>query len=146
MNEKDIFIKFLKGKDLKLTRQREQILQTFLKTEKHVSTEELYKIINKKDLSIGQATVFRTLKLLHEAGIAREVNLGGKIVRFEHTYGHKHHDHLICTECGRLVEAMDVNIEQLQDKLCKKFGFISKDHKLEIFGICKYCSKKGSER
>lgn len=143
MNEKDIFIKFLKGKDLKLTRQREQILQAFLKTEKHVSTEELYKIINKKDSSIGQATVFRTLKLLHKAGIAREVNLGGKIIRFEHSYGHKHHDHLICMECGRLIEAMDSNIEQLQDKLCKEFGFMPKDHKLEIFGVCKHCNKKG---
>ncbi|MBP7088066.1 MAG: transcriptional repressor [Candidatus Omnitrophica bacterium] len=142
MKEKDIFIKFLKGKNLKLTRQREQILQAFLKTEKHVSTEELYKIISKKYPSIGQATVFRTLKLLHEVGIAREVSLGDKTIRFEHNYGHRHHGHLICTDCGRLVEAIDDNIEQFQEKLCKKFGFIAKDYKFEILGLCKHCNRK----
>lgn len=139
--EKTIFIDFLKGKDLKLTKQREVILDVFLKIEKHLSTEELYKIVRSKDKNIGQATVFRTLKLLCQAQIAREIDLGDKIKRFEHKYGHKHHDHLICTKCGKYIEALDTDIERLQNELCKRFSFKPAKHRLEIFGICKMCHK-----
>ena len=93
----------------------------------------------KKDPKIGHTTVFRTLRLLCEAGIAREVDLGCKVTRYELVFGHGHHDHLVCTRCGKFVEAMDNRIEKLQDKLCKRFGFLSEKHKLEIFGICRKC-------
>lgn len=140
--EIDIFIDFLKKKDLKLTNQRGEILETFIKTEKHLTVEELYNIIKRKDPNVGQATVFRTLKLICEAGIAREVDLGDKKIRYEHKYGHQHHDHLVCVKCGRSIEVMDPEIERLQSRLCKKFGFISQKHKMEIFGICKRCKAK----
>ena len=140
--EKDIFTGFLKEKGLKLTGQREEVLSAFLKTEKHVSVEELYDAIKKKEPAIGHATVFRTLKLLKDAGIARQVDLGQRMVRYEHKYGHEHHDHLICVNCGRLVEACDERIESLQDALCKRYGFLPKSHKMEIFGLCSRCRKK----
>tara|TARA_B100000315_G_C14313960_1_gene467639 strand:- start:17 stop:451 length:435 start_codon:yes stop_codon:yes gene_type:complete len=140
--EHQIFVDFLKTKGLKLTQQRDQILKAFLKTEKHLSAEDLYKIIEKENPAIGQATVFRTLKLLKEAGIAREIDLGDKRIRFEHGWGHKHHDHLICQRCSKLVEAVDPKIEELQNTLCKKFGFTPRSHKLQIFGICKECRRK----
>lgn len=134
-----VFHDFLTGKSLKLTRQRERILTVFLESGKHLSAEELYDILKKEDPSIGQATVFRTLKLLCDAEIASVVNLGNKTIRYEPKFGHEHHDHLCCLKCGRFIEAMDSEIEKLQEKLCRKFGFEPKWHRLEIFGLCKDC-------
>ena len=137
--EVDLFIDFLRKKKLKLTKQREEVLSVFLNTDRHLSVEDLYNIVKKKDPSIGQVTVFRTLKLLSEADIAKEVNFGDKKIRYEHKYGHQHHDHLICTECGRFIEAVDPEIEKLQNSLCRKFGFTPKNHRMQIFGLCKKC-------
>ncbi len=134
-----IFIRYLNKYDLKLTDQRKIILGVFLKTERHLSVEDLYNIAKKKDSSIGQATVFRTLKLLCEADIAKEVDLGDGKKRYEHKYGHEHHDHLVCLKCGRFIEAVDSRIEKLQGALCRKHGFLPRRHKMEIFGICKKC-------
>ncbi len=137
-----LFIDFLKKKGLKLTPQRERVLTIFLDQEKHLTVEDLYNIIKKKDPSLGQATVFRTLKLLVEAQIAGEVDFGDKKIRYEHKYGHKHHDHIICTECGKCIEAANPKIEELQNKLCEKFSFKVISHRLKIFGICKQCQRK----
>ncbi|MFH1782258.1 MAG: transcriptional repressor [Candidatus Omnitrophota bacterium] len=140
--EMNVFIEYLKKKDLKLTDQRKEILDTFFKVDKHLSVEDLYVIVKKRDKTIGQATVFRTMKLLCEADIAKEVDLGDKIVRYEHKYGHDHHDHLICTKCGTFIEAVDERIEKLQEDLCKRFDFTPKRHKMDIFGFCKKCKSK----
>jgi len=140
--ELGIFIDYLRKKDLKLTEQRKEILNVFLKTERHLSVEDLYNIAKRKDPNIGQATVFRTLKLLQEADIAKEVDLGDGKIRYEHKYGHEHHDHLICIRCGRFVEAVDPKIEKLQDNLCKRHGFLPQRHKMEIFGICSKCNTR----
>lgn len=137
--ELDVFLNFLKTKDLKLTAQREKILEIFLKTERHVTTEELYEIIKKKSPDIGQATVFRTLRLMCQARIAEEVDLGDKKIRYEHKYGHEHHDHLVCTKCGRFIEVKEPEIESLQNKLCKKNNFLPQKHSMKIFGICNKC-------
>jgi len=142
LEEKTIFIHFLRRKGLKLTRQRQEILKAFLKIEKHLSTEDLYEVIKRKDPSIGQATVFRTLRLLSQAGMAREINLGDRRVKFEHAHGHRHHDHLVCKACSKLIEAVDPEIERLQDDLCKKFDFTPTSHRLQIFGICNQCKTK----
>lgn len=143
IKEQNVFIDFLKKKSLKLTSQRQIILRIFLATEKHISVEELYDIVKKKDSGIGLATVFRTLKLLRDAGIAKEVDLGDKKTRYEHKYGHEHHDHIICVRCGKFIEVVDPEIESLQEKLCKKIGFLAEKHKMEIFGICKKCRAEG---
>ena len=140
-NELEIFIDYLRKKDLKLTDQRRLILKVFLKTERHLSVDDLCDIVRKKDLGIGHTTIFRTLKLLREADIAKEVNLGDGKTRYEHKYGHEHHDHLICVKCGRFIEAMDSKIERLQSELCKKYGFLPQRHKMQIFGLCKKCRR-----
>ena len=134
-----VFVDYLRKKHLKLTDQRNAILNVFLKTERHLSVDDLYDIVRKKDSSIGHATVFRTLKLLSEAGIAKEVNLGDGKTRYEHKYDHEHHDHLVCLECGKFIEAVDSKIEKLQEELCKRHGFVPQQHTMEIFGICKKC-------
>ena len=140
-NVRDVFVGFLKAKKLKLTRQREVILNAFSKTGRHLSADDLYDIVRKKDPGIGHATVFRTLKLLCEANIAKEVDLGDKRLRYEPKLGDDHHDHLVCLKCGSLIEAVDQEIERLQKKLCKKFDFQPIRYRMEIFGLCKKCRK-----
>ena len=140
--EVDILINFLNNKNLKLTNQRKIILEAFLKTEKHVSVDDLYDIIRKNSPDIGHATVFRTLRLFRNAGIAKEADLGDKRTRYEHKYGHNHHDHLICVQCGKFIEVLDEEIEKLQNQLCKRAGFLPQRHKMEIFGICRQCRAK----
>lgn len=137
-----IFGDFLKHKNLKFTSQRAVILRCFLSTHRHLSVEDLYSMVKKNNTDIGQATVFRTLKLLVESGLACEVHLGDKRVRYEHKFGHSHHDHLVCIQCGKFIEVVEPRIEKLQDSLCKKFGFSLQKHKLDIYGVCKECGSK----
>lgn len=138
----EVFSKYLRSKGLKLTHQRGEILKVFLRTEKHMTTEGLYDIVRKKSPQIGHATVFRTLKLMCEAGLARRVGLGDKVAKFEHKLGHPHHDHLLCNICGKCIEAADEQIEKLQIKLARRFSFTPTSHKMEIYGVCKDCKSK----
>ena len=137
--EFQIFDEFIRTKGLRHTAQRDTILAVFLATEKHVSAEELYKLVRKKDSSIGYTTVYRTMKLLSESGLCGETEFGDGVLRFEHKYGHEHHDHLICVKCGKFIEAADPEIERLQENMVKRHGFKSLKHKLEVFGICRKC-------
>jgi Fur family ferric uptake transcriptional regulator len=102
--ERAVFAEFIRSKNLKRSDQRQQIMEVFLKTERHLTAEELYNMVKKKNPSIGYATIYRTMKLLTEAGLCRELHVEDGITRYEHLYNHKHHDHLICTECGKFVE------------------------------------------
>lgn len=137
----DKFSNFLKKKNLHMTLQRKAILESFILADTHVSADELSIIVKKKHKDIGQTTVFRTLKLLCEAGIAQQVTFHDKIIRFERKIDDSHHDHLICSKCGHLIEAMDPKIEELQNKLCEQFGFTPLFHRMEIFGLCKTCKQ-----
>lgn len=134
-----IFNQFIESKGLRHTPQREKVLDIFLTTERHVSVDELYKLVRKKDRRIGYTTVYRTMKLLSESGLCGEIDFGDGILRYEHKYGHQHHDHLICIKCGRFFEVINLKIEKLQDNLAKEYRFIPLKHKLQIFGICRRC-------
>ena len=137
--EIELFEDYIRSKNLRHSEQRIQILEVFLKSEKHLTADELYRMVKKKNPSIGTATVYRTLKVLRESGLCRELKLDDGTTRYEHLYGHKHHDHLVCTHCGSLVEVVDPEIEKMQIKLAKAHGFYIKSHKLEMYGICKRC-------
>jgi Fur family ferric uptake transcriptional regulator len=137
--EQKIFDGFVKDKGLKHSGQRKDILLTFLKTEKHLSADELYALVKKKSPRIGIATVYRTLKLLCESGLSSELRLADGSVRYEHFYGHEHHDHLVCVKCGNFTEVLDPEIEKLQERLAKKEGFSLQGHKLLMYGICRKC-------
>ena len=140
-----VFEKYLSQKNLQFTPQREKILRLFLTTEKHLSLDEMALLVKKKHPRIGYSTVFRTLKLLSDSGIAREIDFGDHVVRYEHKLAHEHHDHLICIRCGRFEEAVDPEIEQLQEKLVKKRGYTMVSHRMEIFGLCGNCREKKKE-
>ncbi|MBW8039629.1 MAG: transcriptional repressor [Planctomycetes bacterium] len=137
------FNQFLRQKGLRRTKQRDELVEVFLRTEKHLSTQDLFDIVRKKDKDVGYATVARTLKLLAESGLCRVVDFGDGVQRFEHKYGHEHHDHLICLKCGRFVEIYSKKLEKLQDEIVKKHGYIQEYHKLHIFGLCPRCGKPG---
>jgi len=140
--EKQIFEDFLLKKNLRETPQRGLILGEFLKREEHTTAEELYDIVKKRDRTIGQATVYRVLKLLCEAGLAREVDFGDGVMRYEHLYGHGHHDHLICRSCGNSVAVCDPVIEELQSRLAAQHGFQLLDHEMYLYGLCEDCRGK----
>lgn len=139
----DYFKRYLKQEKLKLTRQRTAIAQMFLAKKGHICIDELYYTLRKKYPQIGHTTVYRTIKLLKNAKIAAEVNFTGKRKRFEQALDRKHHDHFICQKCGKVIEFFDPELEEKQEKLCKKYKFKSDRHQMQIFGICAKCQKRG---
>lgn len=139
--KKKIFRDFITQKGLKSTRQRDIILDTFLSSERHMSIEELYLKLRAKHPNIGYATVYRTLKLFAESGIAREMQFGDGQTRYEHVGEGEHHDHLVCTRCGTIIEFENEAIEKLQDDVAKLHDFLIQTHKLELYGLCGKCRK-----
>ncbi|MDR3073642.1 MAG: transcriptional repressor [Deltaproteobacteria bacterium] len=136
------FTEYIAANGLKFTPQRRLIVAVFLRQDGHLSTEDLYDKVRKEDPSIGQATVYRTLKLFCESGLAKEVNFGDGMARYEKTIDAPHHDHLICIACGRQVEFMDNEIEALQEALAAKNGFLLTSHHMYLYGVCPACRKK----
>ncbi len=123
---------------LKSTQQREAIVDLFLKSKGHMSIEELLTRVRKRAPKVGYATVYRTMKLLTECGIAAARQFGDGQTRFEVMGGdHKHHDHLICTECGLILEFENDSIEKMQEEVAAKLGgFKLVRHKMELYGLC----------
>ena len=146
--EQEVFLQHIQKKGLKRTAQRDLILDTFLRMEVHLSSEDLYRLVKQEDPTIGQTTVYRTLKLLTEAGLAREVRFGDGRTHYEHNYKHQHHDHMICSECGRIIEFFSAELEALQDKIAAKHRFQITQHLHRIIGLCSECRRaaKDSER
>lgn len=139
IEKKKTFNDFAVSKGLRSTRQRDIILDIFLSTHQHVSVEELYLKVKSSNAGIGQATVYRTLKLFTEAGLAREVLLHDGQTRYEHIVAGEHHDHLVCTKCNSIVEFENETIEMLQNEIATRHGFHIRSHKLEIYGLCANC-------
>ena len=142
MDAKAEFEQFVVRKGRRHTVQRAQVLDVFLDTEKHVTIQELYDLVRKKYKGTGYATVARTVKLMCESGICRQVDFGDGSLRYEHKYGHEHHDHLICLQCGKCEEIYSPKLEKIQDEFVKRHGYIQEKHKLDIFGLCPKCAKK----
>lgn len=125
---------------LKSTRQREMIVDVFFSmTGRHIKIEELLETVRKKYSKIGYATVYRTLLLLVDAGVANQRHFQDGHSRFEINFA-THHDHLICQACDQIIEFKDPTIEKIQRKIAKKHGFELKGHKMELYGLCQKCS------
>src|ERR1700682_2443722 len=139
--EQEVLLKHIQKRGLKRTAQRDLILDICLRTEEHLSSEDLYRLVQKDDASIGQTTVYRTLKLLTEAGLAREVRFGDGRTHYEHNYKHQHHDHMICSECGRIIEFFSAELEAIQDAMAAKHRFQVTQHLLRIIGVCAECRR-----
>ncbi|MFH1699630.1 MAG: transcriptional repressor [Candidatus Zixiibacteriota bacterium] len=137
-----VFNKYIKSSGLKETAQREIILDAFLSTNKHVSVDDLNLILNKLSLKVGYATIYRTMKIIAGSGLAREVSFNDGITRFEHTINSKHHHHLICQNCNKIVEFSSEILDAEERAIAGKYKFETHSHHYKIFGICRDCQKK----
>ena len=138
------FAGFLEGRNLRLTEQRRLIAEVFFRSGGHPSAEEITREVKAANAAVGFATVYRTLKLLTESGLARGMSIGDGFARYEPPSRQGHHDHLICRACGRIVEFENDRIESLQEKVAQQHGFTVTDHKLELYGLCGTCRTGGS--
>jgi Fur family ferric uptake transcriptional regulator len=127
---------YLERKGLKTTQQREAIVDAFLRTSGHVALEDLLSSARRKHPRVGLATVYRTVKLLEEAGIAAARHFGPGQTLYEISEGRAHHDHLICDACGFIIEFESNEIEKLQDTAARRLGFNVLRHRHELFGVC----------
>ena len=130
---------FLRKKDLKITSQRLAVLEEIIKDKGHRESEEIYLAIKRGKTYVSRATVYRTLDILVQYKFVRKLNFGDGRARYESKIDSIHHDHLICDICGKIIEFMDIDIENLQEKIAKKFQFSLKRHTHQLFGICKEC-------
>ena len=128
---------YLKNKGPKSTRQRELILDVFIKNSSHITTEELHRLVSHHSSEIGVATVYRTLKLFVQARIASERRFEDNVTRYEPRVEGEHHDHMICTVCGHIYEFEDPMIEQRQVYIANQLGMVITSHRLELYGYCK---------
>ena len=137
---------YLRHEGLKTTQQRETIVDQFLQLDGHASIDELLALVRKRNSKVGYATVYRTLKLLTVCGLATPRQFGEGHTRYEvaDDTAH-HHDHLICLQCGLILEFENREIEKLQDQVAARLGgFKIVRHKLELYGLCpKAMGKKG---
>lgn len=127
--------------NLKVTPQRVLILQALHEGRVHITAQELYEKVQRINTDVGFATVYRFLKDMAEARVVTELRMGSMPTRYELT-PKKHHDHMTCTACGKIVEFQNKNIEDHQEKVAKQYGFQLTHHVLELYGICTSCQMK----
>ena len=130
----------MEERGLRSTNQRKLVCDIFFRSDGHFSVDDLLALAKSKDKKIGYATVYRTLKLLVDCGLAYERHFSDSVTRYEVTDADDHHhDHLICVDCTEIVEFEDKQIEALQEQLAERYGFKLLRHKHELYGRCKNC-------
>ncbi len=143
MTNKELLIGFrdiLRREGLKYTPQRVAILKEILKDQGHRECEDIYLALRQKGSHVSRATVYRTMDILVQNGYARKMEIGDGRARYERKIGSPHHDHLVCTLCGKIVEFLDQDIEDLQKNIAKRYHFTLQRHVHQLFGLCKKCN------
>ena len=139
------FMEFLEQKNLRLTAQRQAIIETAFSTHQHFTAEQLLEWSRQKDKSVSRATVYRTLPLLTESGLVREMDFGKDYKFYDPNYAeHPHHNHIICQDCEKIVEFESEKIEKLENEISHRLGFSVKTHRLQITATCKEFKKLGA--
>jgi Fur family ferric uptake transcriptional regulator len=139
------FQNFLAGQGLKLTNERVALVRQIFSQHYHFEADELLFKMKEKKLKISRATIYRTLELLVKSGMVRRVHLGEDHYHYEYVSGNSHHDHLICTTCGSVIEFHDPLLEQRQLEICERKKFTPTFHNLQILGLCDACQRKGEQ-
>jgi len=140
--QKQFFSTFLKKRGQRLTKERSAILQRTISRNGHFDPETLYLDIRNGGVKASRASVYRTINLLCECGLIEQVRKTEHGTIYERSFGHEHHDHMLCTECGSAIEFFSDKLERLQEDLCRQQGFQGTSHTLEIRGYCRKCQKK----
>src|SRR3954470_4140635 len=142
---KEKFMHFLAHKNLRITSQRQAIVDTVFSTDKHFTAEQLLEWSRKRDPSVSRATVYRTLPLLTESGLVREMDFGKDYKFYDPNYAeHPHHNHIICQDCEKIVEFESDKIEQIETEISHRLGFSVKTHRLQITATCEELKKLGA--
>ena len=142
----DLFKERIYEVGLKATRQREEILNIFLNSSGHKNLGQIYAQVSKINPKIGYTTVYRTLKLLTRLGMATQRKFADGETRYEPTSEGSHHDHLICLDCGKIIEFEDQTLEALQNGVAQRHRFKIFHHRMELYGRCEECNLKKRKR
>lgn len=137
---------YMAREGLRTTDQRRAIIDVFFQGPEHVTIDELLERVREQDAKVGYATVYRTMKMLADSGIAHERRFGDGFTRYELADDDAHHDHLICVECGGIQEFEEPLIEELQERIATRYSFSVHHHKHELYGLCAECQKKASKK
>lgn len=138
----ETFVRYLRARGTKYTRPRRAILRTVLKMHEHFEAERLLGQLRQAGLRVGKATVYRTLPLLVDCGILKQVRFLDERVHYEHTFGEDAHDHMVCRGCGRIIEFDSAGVEQLRDAVAREHHFQAVSHRLQISGWCAECAQR----
>ncbi len=134
-----VFREYLRDRSLKYTTERRLVLQAVMRNDEHFEAEQLLLDMRQAQARVGKATVYRTLKLLVDCGIVKEVHFSNKQVHYEHTYGQDAHDHMVCRKCGRIIEFGSRDVTRLRTLLAARHRFHALLHRFQIIGLCEGC-------
>lgn len=142
---KQRFLKYLEQKNLRITAQRQAIIDTVFSTDQHFTAEQLLEWSRQRDRSVSRATVYRTLPLLTESGLVREMDFGKDYKFYDPNYAdHPNHNHIICVDCDKIVEFESDRIAKLEDEISHRLGFSIKTQRLQISGTCDELKRLGA--
>jgi len=135
------FREYIKKKGLRNTPEREMIIQEIFSIHDHFDVDELFLRLRNKKKIVSKASIYRTIPLLMESGLIKEIYFEDGHLHYEHIYGHKHHCHLRCICCGRILEFADDEIAEIQNQMGEKYGFVITSHRFELLGYCSQCTQ-----
>jgi len=139
----DGFRRYLREHNLPVTTQREVVAEVVFGTPGHLSADDIERRLREKGAHVGKATVYRVLDLLAKSGMVTQRDFGEGFRRYERVPGRAHHEHLICTRCGKVIEFVNERLERMKALIAEEYGFRHHHHRLEIFGTCPECQRQG---
>lgn len=138
------FEEYLRRHNLRMTRERREVLRIVLDRGGHFDAEELLAHVRRTGARVSRATLYRTLDHLRAAGLVKMHRFGSAQALYERNHGREHHDHMMCDRCGAVIEFVNDEIERLQEQVCREHGFHPTQHVMQIFGICRRCRDEGA--
>ena len=143
--EENRFQDYIRHTGGRVTETRRLVLEAIYETHDHFSGDDIFILLKQKGHDISRASIFRTLPLLVDAGLLRESVSNERHKHYEHTWGHAHHEHLVCSECHQVVEFFDAGLENVLQEIADRHGYSISDHKIEIYGMCPQCRSARQE-
>ncbi|MDH5590321.1 MAG: transcriptional repressor [Gemmatimonadota bacterium] len=139
-----LFSRYLRDRGLPVTHQRESIAEVVFSSDAHLSVEDIERDLRGRNARIGKATIYRTLELLVQSRLVEEHDFGEGFKRYEHRLSQDpEHEHLICVECGKVLEFHSAELRHIEERMQEEHGFVPTRHRLEIYGLCRSCHEAG---